>query len=238
MRSCIEGIRRIACGAAFVLLSALAGCTGGSRSTANQSHPTAPVLASTTQAAVKTSTALAAAPSASLLAHYQDAQTGVVFDYPNVWNTFAQQPDYLGGELPAGYNPPKAVMSFSPSGNVYAKTVLSSLVFTYATKAAPDAAACAAGPESTMGSTTPKTVVIHGITYQEYAGSDAAMCHEQSSIIDLTYSALIRRCVAFERNVNTECFGAGDNKRRLTEDESKALQRHLDSIMQSVTIQQ
>ncbi|MEO6924746.1 MAG: hypothetical protein ABI142_13040 [Bryocella sp.] len=169
------------------------------------------------------------------LTTYRDPKTGVSFAYPKVWVVSADSPSYMGGALPPSYGEPRASFAFSPKGNLYEKTVLLGLVFSYAVKQAANEAACTEG-FATMGNVDAgKRVTVNGIGFTEYVGGDAGMCHEQAHQIDVAYRD--GQCVAFERDVNTECYGAGDGKRRLTEQEKKALQRHLDAVMQSVRVE-
>jgi hypothetical protein len=167
---------------------------------------------------------------------YTDPANGVTFQYPSAWVPTAQAPSYLGPSFTTGSdNPtvPQASFTFVSDGNLYAKTLLLSITFTYFAVPAKDAASCLQLAKNSTGSNTPaKSVTIHGLQFQEVDGSDAGMCHEQGNQIDVIYRN--NQCFAFERDFNTECNGAGDHKRNLTAAENKALQRHLDTAMQSV----
>ena len=59
------------------------------------------------------------------------------------------------------------------------------------------------------------------------------MCHEISANIYATYRNDV--CHLFEQDFMTVCAGVQEGTRGLTPAETKALQHHLDAIMQSVT---
>jgi len=175
---------------------------------------------------------------ATLSAHaqlttYSDPKTGVTFQYPTVWLPSDKAPSYLGPSFTSDTAQLRASFTFAANSNLYKKTLLLSLVFSYFIAPTTDAASCLKLAQDASGvDLKPKPVVIHGVSYQEVDGSDAGMCHEQSNQIDLTYRD--NQCFVFERDFNTECYGADDHKRQLTAAEMKALQHHLDAIMQSV----
>jgi hypothetical protein len=224
----------------LLLLAAATGCNSTSSTAPVITTPAAPITATNFNPADQPSTAPAPAAAisaepASNLAHFRDPGTKVSLDYPNIWSTSSRSPAYLGGQIPPSYGQPVFVASFSPVGNLYQKTVLTSLVFIFSTKTVPSAASCAAGLQASAPA-SPTPAAYNGVSYQEYSTGDAGMCHEQQATVDIAYRKDLRRCFAFERDFNTECFGAGDNKRRLTPQETQALQHHLDAIMQSVQV--
>jgi len=164
---------------------------------------------------------------------YQDPKTGVTFQYPAVWVPYDKAPSYMGPSFASETNQPRASFTFTSGGNIYKHTLLLSLIFSYFVTPAADSASCLKlAKDATSSDAKSKTLVIHGVRFHEIDGGDAGMCHEQSNQIAVTYRN--NQCFVFERDFNTECFGADDTKRNLTTAEFKALQRHLDEIMQSV----
>ncbi len=133
--------------------------------------------------------------------------------------------------MPAEYKP-RASFAFSPQGNLYEKTLLQGLVFSYAARPAKDEAACFASVPA--NGSTASTATYNGRSFRELTGTNAGMCHAQTATLDVTYSN--GACLLFERDFNTECNGAGDGKRALTTNETRALQYHLDAVMKSVVI--
>jgi len=166
-------------------------------------------------------------------ATYSDPKTGVTFQYPSVWVPYDKAPSYMGPSFISETVQPRASFTFTNDNNVYRKTLLLSLIFSYFVVPTTDAASCLKlVQDASGGDLQPKPVVIHGVSYQEIDGGDAGMCHEQGNQIAITYRN--NQCFIFERDFNTECYGADDTKRKLTAAENKALQRHLDTIMQSI----
>lgn len=166
-------------------------------------------------------------------ATYSDPKTGVTFQYPTVWVPYDKAPSYMGPSFTSETAQPRAAFTFTNDNNVYRKTLLLSLIFSYFVVPTTDNASCLKlAQDASGGDLKPNPVVIHGVSYQEVDGGDAGMCHEQASQIAITYRN--NQCFVFERDFNTECVGADDTKRKLTAAENKALQRHLDAIMQSV----
>ena len=172
---------------------------------------------------------------------YTDAQSGISFTYPRTWLTSDKVPTYLGVAFyyPAPNSstgiPPRASFAFSPSANEYKNTVLLSLGFSFFAIPASDETSCISrAVAASSDDAKPTAMTIHGVAFQEIAGGNAGMCHEQASQIDVAYRS--GQCLVFERDFNTECFGAGDSKQKLTGRQTQALQRQLDSIMGSVSL--
>ena len=230
--------------ALLALLILMAGCKSSRRS--------APVMPETSGAADTTAVGRAASEAASQipaalasqgmpengsgrLATYMDAKTGVSFQYPDVWKAAGASLSYLGGEVPRSvFGEPRAAYAFSPEGNVYAKTLLTGLSFSYFAKEAPGGATCVQAVKKSGFATSTQQVSGGGVTFTEISGGDAGMCHEQAAQVDVTYAA--GQCLVFDRDFNTECLGAGDGKRKLTDVEQRALQRHLNAVMESVRV--
>ena len=174
-----------------------------------------------------------ASPSARpvALATFTDAANGVSLQYPSVWKRVAK-PDAMTQPslLMAGHKPVIDV-EFSPKGNLYARTNLVALDFSYYTSPADSSAACATlgNPDSENPTVTAK---INGVTYSHASGGQGGMCHEISSEVYSTWRA--GTCHLFEEDFMTLCPGVVEGTRGLTPRETRALQRHLDQIMQSV----
>jgi hypothetical protein len=166
------------------------------------------------------------------LTTFTDASNSVSFQYPSIWRR-VPKPDAMTQPslLMAGHKPILDV-EFSPQGNLYARTNLVALDFSYYTEPAQSRAACAAlgNPDSENRSVT---TTINGIPYSHRSGGEGGMCHEISSEVYATWRA--GTCHLFEEDFMTLCAGVVDGTRALTPRETKALQRHLDQIMRSVT---
>jgi hypothetical protein len=164
---------------------------------------------------------------------YSDPTTGVTFQYPSVWKK-VPKPDAMTQPMfiMAGINPVIDV-EFSPKGNLYEKTNLVGLDFLYYTAPATNAAACAKIAVDTAGTDSkPDTKTIHGVAFQHIQTSNSGMCHEMSAEIYSVYRNGV--CHLFEEDFMNVCAGVVEGTRGLTDTETKALQRHLDAIMQSV----
>ena len=180
-----------------------------------------------------------AEPRTDDLVEYRDPSHGVSFQYPSVWRPMQPGTGYL--PQPAFTEvarKPLITQAFSPAGNVYADTVLSSLSFSYTAQPGSDAAACAALPgkafQSAAGS---RKLTYNGRSYTEEDGGDAGMCHQLSSTLDSTLQG--STCLLFERDLATVCpfSKSATEPRPLTANEQAALQRHLDAVMASVRIE-
>ena len=103
----------------------------------------------------------------------------------------------------AGHQPIVDV-EFSPQGNLYAKTNLVGLDFSYYTAPAKSQAACATlgNPDSENEAVTAK---INGIPYSHSSGGQGGMCHEISSEVYATWRA--GTCHLFEEDFMTLCPG-------------------------------
>lgn len=168
------------------------------------------------------------------LTKYMDRGHGVGFQYPSAWKP-TTDPSYFGAAFGREQMRPIASFAFSPKGNLYEKTVLLGLTFNYFVVPSPNLNACV--EEAKAGANAdaaPKKVRINGVSFVEVSGTDAGMCHQRSSEVDVTWRS--GQCLIFERDFDTQCDGVGDGKRALTLQEGKALQRHLDQVMQSVRL--
>lgn len=167
------------------------------------------------------------------LSTYTNATTGVRFQYPSVWKPVAKPEAQTQPFLFDQGLQPVIDLEFSPKGNLYEKTNLVGLDFVYAAPAASSVAACYKLGEVDSGVAQKEMVTINGVPYQHAFGGEAAMCHEMSANIYATYRDGV--CHLFEQDFMTVCAGVQEGTRGLTPAETKALQHHLDAIMQSVT---
>ena len=122
---------------------------------------------------------------------------------------------------------------FSPEGNLYAKTNLLGLAFSYATASVPSAAACRAliARNPSVGS-SPTRMSVAGVPFTAAVGSDAGLSHEQVFTIDSTWFR--GKCFLFERDEMTVAPGVQEGVHTLTAQQNRALQRHLREVFESV----
>jgi hypothetical protein len=171
------------------------------------------------------------------LTTYTDAANGVRFQYPAVWTRSSEVVAYLPSYLTMDGSTPTAVLQFSGKGNVYEKTNFDSLSFIYLAVPGKTQAEChELGEMKDENEKPPQTVVIHGVAYRHASGGDAGMSHDLS--IELYSTWRSGTCLLFEEDLRNIAPGVIDGARALTPLEFHALQRHLDRIMQSVTLNQ
>ena len=168
---------------------------------------------------------------------FTDPANGVSFRYPAVWKFATTSTAFMGSPdiLQRGQTG-QAVVTFTSAGNFYAKTNLNGLEFTYVALPGTSETACAAAATANASGSVskPDTVTINGVPFLHVSYGSAGMCHQEGSTVYETYQN--GRCYLFEADVHTTCPMVDDGKRALTGAESKALQRHLDAIIQTVRI--
>ncbi|WP_446743174.1 hypothetical protein [Silvibacterium acidisoli] len=164
---------------------------------------------------------------------YQDKESGVRFQYPVVWKQASRSDNYLSPSVLKLGEDPKVSVAFSPEGNLYEKTNLSSLTFTFLAPAVASKSACQARVLTNPSMRSTEEQTIHEVTYLHGTGGDAGMCHQQQAEVYATYRA--GRCYIFEKDFNTTCPFPDQGRRELTQTERTALQRHLDAIMETVS---
>lgn len=210
-------------------LALLAGCHSVPQATATSA-------AASSAAAQPTSVTKSLPAAPSTLAAYDDRSTGVHFNYPNVWKPFAIGQDIAYPSFRSDTLEPKAGFYFSPKGNLYEKTNLIDLSFFYGVAENTAPSACAAiAKQSATGASATRFVTYNGKVFSEASGADGAMCHDTVEIVD-TVPLSNNRCAVFERSFETRCADVIPGSRALTDTETRALQKHLDAVMQSVTI--
>ena len=176
---------------------------------------------------------LVAAAQSVPLSLFTDPGSGVSFHYPSVWKRVARPETYIPPVVIQRGLQPAVDVEFSPQGNLYEKTNLSGLDFVYATAPTASAPECYKLGEVDTGSVHKEVIQLRGIVYQHASGGGAGMCHEIGTQIYSTYREGV--CHLFEQDIMTVCPGVQEGTRGLTATEMKALQHHLDAIMQSVT---
>jgi hypothetical protein len=165
---------------------------------------------------------------------YIDVANGVSFLYPAVWKS-VKPDEYLQSFIQGTSGQPMVEVVFSPQGNLYEKTVLSGLAFLYFVVPETSEAACLKRGDLDGAATgAAQKVVIGGVAYTHVSVGDAATSHRLSSDVYATW----RRgtCYLFEEDMRTMAPGVEEGKRDLTATEVRALQRHLDAVMQSVRL--
>lgn len=166
------------------------------------------------------------------LTTYVDKAHGVSFQYPSVWGP-TDSVTYFGFSFQTEKAKLMASFTFDPKGNLYEKTNLMELVFSYFVVASDNLSSCVQqAQQEANASGVPRKVRVNGILFTEISGDSVGMCHGRTSQMDMAWRA--GQCFVFERDFDAECAGVDESKRSLTEKEGKALQRHLDEAMQSV----
>ena len=230
---------------AIILLALLSGCSAhtaaGPSPVANEtsqggqpSQAAKPAPPTTPETATPDATAIPDDASVRNLSRYTDPKTGVSFQYPSVWKTSPGNSNYLPNTMDNTYGNPRASFEFSPKGNLYEKTNLSSLRFDYVTAPGKDLAGCTQRALGQGNQVPSHAVTIDGTAFQEFATGDAGMCHRVRNVVDVTYAA--GQCLAFSRDFATICPDVEPGEQPLTDVQTRALQHHLDDVMQSVRI--
>jgi hypothetical protein len=173
----------------------------------------------------------AQSPAPVPMAPYRDPAGEVSFECPAGWKLDNSAAFYIPPYVVSAGLSSRARVVFSPAGNVYEKTNLSSLIFVYAREAEASQQACAAMVVGTQPRKT-ETMFIHGVPFHHFETTDGGMCHDADQHVYWTYRA--GDCYVFEGDMNTLCAGVVDGQRALTEAETQALKRHLYAIPRSI----
>jgi len=179
----------------------------------------------------------AAKPAASdtvPLATYTDPAHGVSFRYPVVWKRVRQLDDYCQSALFSDKLRPTAAVEFTGGGNYYRNTILGSLDFQYGIVRNSSPATCrklvddyASAPDWPASDK-----MVNSIAFRHVSGGECGLGHGISWELYTTFRN--GNCFVFEEDFTT---ARPDNARELTPGEMKALLRHLDAIMRSVTFE-
>jgi len=171
-------------------------------------------------------------PIATTMKTWSDPAIGLTFKYPAVWKLVPQPESYTPPMTLQPNQKPVVDVQFTGAGNLYSKTNLTELDFVYSTQPAESPAACYKAGNIGDDNTKPTLRTIHGVVYSHSGGASAGMCHGISSEAFASFRG--RTCHIFEEAFMTVCPGVVEGTRGLTTNETKALQGHLDAIMQSV----
>jgi hypothetical protein len=178
----------------------------------------------------------------TLDATYKDAEHGVTFRYPSVWEADTQ----------LAYNPPalsipadiKPVVGFayeldgSLLGNIvapYSRTNLEGFGIVYSVFAAGSSARCRAYAATLAETPQMHTVLLANRTFWRYETSTNGMMQSTSGWLYATYTN--RLCYLFETDVAVGSKEGRENVRELTSDQSRSIDLHLLSIMKSLRIE-
>ena len=165
---------------------------------------------------------------------YTDEVGGVSCRYPSVW-TFSKTPgSYFPSDIAPNGEPVQAVFSFSPQGNYYEHTTLTGLQFLYRRQEAPSQSACESIPLTNRDIGKLEHVTLNGVPFAHLATGEAGMMKTESQEAYATWRG--GTCYLFEEQLDEIARGTDDGKtRNLTAAEMRALRRHLNDILQSVT---
>jgi hypothetical protein len=165
------------------------------------------------------------------MTRWHDPASGVSLQYPSVWTRVKGADDYCGAVVLSGVRgqpKPTFAVEFRGDGNDYANTSLASLAFLFGHVPHSNPAACQQMATG-FSEEGPRQQVIHGTTYSTTSGGECGLGHSVDAKVFTTLRA--STCYIFEEDFFT---ARADGARDLTDREMKALDRHLDAIMQSV----
>jgi hypothetical protein len=167
---------------------------------------------------------------------YTDSARGVSFDYPAAWSLSQKPSFYLQPLIFYPQQSVHAIVQFHSSDNLYAKTNLDGLEFTYVVLPQPSQASCLQRIAKDMEpeAKPPDAVTINGTQFFHINTGDAGLCHQANRNIYETYRH--GSCFLFEAAFYTICPDPDDGKAELTPAQSQELSRSLDAIIQTVTI--
>jgi hypothetical protein len=166
---------------------------------------------------------------------YTDPAHGVSFRYPVAWQQVKKFDQYCQPVVFNNKLKPTIIVQFTGAGNYYQKTYLDSLYFQYGGVRMASAATCRKlADEAADGETgTPANTTINGVGFRHSRGGACGLSHGIDADVYTTFRDGV--CLVFEADFTT-CSGI-DDTRDLTRAEIKALQKHLDAIMFSVTFE-
>jgi hypothetical protein len=178
----------------------------------------------------------------TLDATYKDAEHGVTFRYPSVWEAdtqLAYNPPALS--IPADVKP-VAGFAYELDGSLirkivapYSRTSLEGFGIVYSVFAAGSAVRCRAYAATLAETPQMHTVLLANRTFWRYETSTYGMMQSTSGWLYATYTN--RLCYLFETDVAVGSIEGIENARELTSDESRSIDLHLFSVMKSVRIE-
>ncbi len=177
----------------------------------------------------------------SLDATYTDAEHGVTFRYPSVWEAdthLAYVPPALS--MPSSEKPIAGfgyeLDSSLREGNVapYSRTNLEGFGIVYSVIAKGSSAECKAFAASLSETPQSHTAVLAGRSFWVYKTFNFGMMQSTSGKLYATYTN--QMCYLFETDVAAVSVGGLENVRELTSAQSYSIDLHLLNIMKSVRI--
>ncbi len=177
----------------------------------------------------------------ALDATYTDAQHGVTFHYPSVWQAetqFAYHPPALSR---SDEDKPIAGFGYSEGGfprgrfiGPYSESELEGVGFVYTAEPAASAAECEAKAASYSDSPKHTKVVIGGRTFSDYETGEGGMSQSISGDLYATYAQ--HTCYLFEADVAMVSAAVVDDIKPLDTAQMSAIFKRLTEIMKTVRI--
>lgn len=169
---------------------------------------------------------------------FHDAETGLSFEYPSEWRPLTAAGPLAAPFFTGSLGAAKGTQAFLPAGTTLARTNLVGMSFAWTVKQHMPAAACdRVGMAALPGGTPGPPETIQGLRFLRVGGGEDEACRGRAAIIDTTSHA--GRCYIFERDIQTACpvgNGSGGTV-ALTAAQSEEIQRQLNQVMASVTLQ-
>ena len=166
---------------------------------------------------------------------YSDSINGVIFSYPADWYLSQKPSFYLQPLIFNPQQPAQAMVSSRSSGD-HPETNFDGLEFTYVALTESSQASCL---ESVTKDIDPderrlETVTINRTQFFHIKTGDVGLCHQAGRDVYETYRH--GTCFLFEAAFHTVCPDPDNGRAQLTTQQSKALSRPLDAIIQTVKI--
>ena len=240
MKTQIRWLRGTHFHALLLSASALCGCRSGN-SDVGSKLPVVPADSRALPGSVNSADAPVAPrvqTNRAALTTFRDAQHGLSFQYPSAWRPLVPNGSMAAAQFTSTLGPALDSQAMLAEDTNLANTDLIGISFSWTVKEDGNAAACArlAADALPMGTEQPAEL-IRGVLFQHASGGDNGMCHHVSSELDTAFHA--GRCYVFERDLETTCpdikFPAKDTP--LTPAQRAGLERTLDALMHSVTLQ-
>jgi hypothetical protein len=178
----------------------------------------------------------------NLDATYRDAEHGVTFRYPSVWQAetqFAYIPPALSS---TSSTKPIAGFAYEEGGfprdqvtGPYSATTLEGFGIVYSVIATGSSAECRASAASLSEPPQPHTTVLAGRSFWVFRTFDGAMMQSTSGRLYATFANHL--CYLFETDVAASSAGVLEDVRELTSAQSHSIDLHLLNIMKSVRIE-
>lgn len=172
------------------------------------------------------------------LTTFRDAQHGLSFQYPSSWRPLVPNGAMAEPDFTAELGPALGSEAMLAGDTPLADTNMIGISFSWTVKTKSDPASCArlAADALPMGTEQPGES-FHGVTFQRGSGSDSGMCHHVTPELDTTFRG--GKCYIFERDLETTCpdIKTPSKDTPLRPAQRAALQRSLDAVMGSVTLQ-